>query len=87
MRSDGHRPGEDVLGRVDYLAVEFPGGRVTASGFEQLMSLVRQGTIRVLDAVAGGDRLAQLTQLRDLKNAGVLTEAESEREKARTPNG
>jgi Short C-terminal domain len=32
---------------------------------------------------AMGDRLAQLTQLGDLKNAGVLTEAEFEREKAR----
>jgi hypothetical protein len=37
--------------------------------------------------VAGGDRLAQLTQLGDLKNAGVLTEAEFEREKARILNG
>jgi len=35
----------------------------------------------------GGDRLAQLTQLGDLKNAGVLTEAEFEREKARILNG
>jgi hypothetical protein len=34
-----------------------------------------------------GDRLAQLTQLGDLKNAGVLTEAEFEREKARILNG
>ena len=36
---------------------------------------------------AGGDRLAQLTQLGDLKNSGVLTEAEFEREKARILNG
>lgn len=34
--------------------------------------------------VAGDDRLAQLG---DLKNAGVLTEAEFEREKARILNG
>lgn len=33
------------------------------------------------------DRLAQLTQLGDLKNAGVLTEAEFEREKARILDG
>jgi hypothetical protein len=32
---------------------------------------------------AASDRLAQLSQLGDLKNAGVLTEAEFEREKAR----
>jgi len=38
-------------------------------------------------SVDGGDRLAQLTQLGDLKNAGVLTEAEFEREKARVLNG
>lgn len=38
-------------------------------------------------SVDGGDRLAQLTQLGDLKNASVLTEAEFEREKARILNG
>lgn len=38
-------------------------------------------------SVDGGDRLAQLTRLGDLKNAGVLTEAEFEREKARILNG
>ena len=38
-------------------------------------------------SVDAGDRLAQLTQLGDLKNAGVLTEAEFEREKARILNG
>lgn len=32
---------------------------------------------------AMGERLAQLSKLGDLKNAGVLTEAEFEREKAR----
>ena len=38
-------------------------------------------------SAAGGDRLAQLAQLGDLKNAGVLTEAEFEREKARILSG
>jgi hypothetical protein len=38
-------------------------------------------------SAAGGDRLAQLAQLGDLKNSGVLTEAEFEREKARILNG
>jgi hypothetical protein len=50
MRSDGYQPDEDELGPVDFIAVEFPGGRITAPGFERLMSLVDQGTIRVLDA-------------------------------------
>ena len=38
-------------------------------------------------AAEGGDRLAQLAQLGELKNAGVLTEAEFEREKARILSG
>lgn len=38
-------------------------------------------------SIGGADRLAQLTQLGDLKNSGVLTEAEFEREKARILNG
>jgi hypothetical protein len=38
-------------------------------------------------AADGGDRLAQLAKLGELKNAGVLTEAEFEREKARILNG
>jgi hypothetical protein len=49
MPSNAHDLDADELGPVDYLAVEFPGGRVTAPGFEQLLSLARQGTIRVLD--------------------------------------
>lgn len=69
MRSDGHQPDEDELGPVDYLAVEFPGGRITAPGFGQLMSLVRQGTIRILDAefvvkdAAGSTRRADVSDL------------------------
>jgi hypothetical protein len=50
MPSGERQPGEDELGPVDFLAVEFPGGRLTAPGFEQLLSLARQGTIRILDA-------------------------------------
>ncbi|HEX3512477.1 MAG TPA: DUF6325 family protein [Trebonia sp.] len=49
MSSNDHKPDEDELGPVDFLAVEFPGGRVTAPGFKQLLALARQGTIRVLD--------------------------------------
>ena len=39
----------DVLGPIDYLAVEFPDGRVTGEGFRLIMDLVRRGIIRVLD--------------------------------------
>lgn len=38
-------------------------------------------------AAGGGDRLAELAKLGELKNAGVLTEVEFEREKARILNG
>jgi hypothetical protein len=40
---------EDVLGLIDYLAVEFPAGRITGEGFDLLNDLVQQGTLRVLD--------------------------------------
>jgi hypothetical protein len=38
-------------------------------------------------AAEGNDRLAQLAKLGDLKSAGILTEAEFEREKTRILNG
>jgi hypothetical protein len=62
-------PADDELGPVDYLAVEFPDGRVSASGFEELLSLARQGTIRILDAefiikdAAGNARKAEAAEL------------------------
>jgi hypothetical protein len=44
------QPGaEDELGPVDFLAIEFPGGRLTAAGFEQLLSLADQGVVDILD--------------------------------------
>jgi hypothetical protein len=39
----------DELEPIDFLAIEFPGGRLTAAGFEQLLSLVDQGVIDILD--------------------------------------
>jgi hypothetical protein len=50
VRSNEYEPSEDELGPVDFLAVEFPDGRISAAGFDGLLSLVRQGTIRILDA-------------------------------------
>jgi Family of unknown function (DUF6325) len=50
VRSNEYEPGEDELGPVDFLAVEFPDGRISAAGFQELLSLARQGTIRILDA-------------------------------------
>jgi hypothetical protein len=40
---------DDELGPVDFLAIEFPGGRLTASGFEQLLALADQGVVDILD--------------------------------------
>ena len=39
----------DELGPIDVLAIEFPGGHVSAPGFEQLLSLADQGVIDILD--------------------------------------
>ena len=42
-------PNGDVLGPMDYLAVEFPGGRITGDGFGILLDLVDRGAVRILD--------------------------------------
>jgi len=42
-------PDGDELGPVDFLAIEFPGGRLTAAGFERLLSLADQGVVHILD--------------------------------------
>lgn len=49
MRTGRHQPAEDELGPAGFLAVEFPGGRISGPGFELLLSLARPGAIRVLD--------------------------------------
>jgi hypothetical protein len=41
--------GDDELAPVDFLAIEFPDGQLTAPGFEQLLSLADQGVIEILD--------------------------------------
>jgi Family of unknown function (DUF6325) len=40
---------DDQLAPVDFLAIEFPDGRLTSAGFEQLLSLADQGVIDILD--------------------------------------
>ena len=40
---------DDDLGPIDFLAIEFPQGRLTASGFEKLLSLADQGIVGILD--------------------------------------
>ena len=41
--------GDEILGLIDYLAVEWPGGHVTGEGFGLLLDLVNRDVIRVLD--------------------------------------
>lgn len=40
---------QDQFGPIEYVAVEFPDGTITAEGFEQLLAVVDNGTIRILD--------------------------------------
>lgn len=40
---------DDELGPIDFLAIEFPDARITAPGFQQLLSLADQGVIAILD--------------------------------------
>ena len=42
-------PPDDELGPMEYLAVEFPGGRITGDGFGVLLDLVDRGFLRILD--------------------------------------
>ena len=42
-------PNDDELGPIDFFAIEFPGSRITAPGFEQLLTLADQGVIGILD--------------------------------------
>jgi len=47
--ADQQGSGDDDLGPIDSLAIEFPGGRLTASGFEKLLSVADQGIVEILD--------------------------------------
>ena len=50
LRMTTSEPGsDDELGPVDFLAIEFPGGRLTAPGFEKLLSMADQRIIEILD--------------------------------------
>ncbi|MBV9920165.1 MAG: DUF1269 domain-containing protein [Pseudonocardia sp.] len=40
---------DDQLGPIDFVAIEFPDGRLGGTGFEQLLSLASQGVVDVLD--------------------------------------
>jgi hypothetical protein len=44
---------DDVLSLIDFLAIEFPHARLSAPGFEQLLTLADQGVIGILDLEFG----------------------------------
>jgi len=64
---------EDVLGPIDYLAVEYPDGLVTGEGFELILDLVQRDIIRVLDlefVAKATDGSVRKVALGDVENSG-----------------
>jgi len=66
-------PDDDELGPIDFLAVEFPGGRITTGGFERLLALADGGVIGILDVefvASNGDGNARKVDVQELSNLG-----------------
>jgi hypothetical protein len=64
-----------AVGPIDYLAVEFPGARLTGAGLTALVDLVDRGIIRILDlrvAVVAEDGVVTAAELADLDGDGTL---------------
>jgi hypothetical protein len=64
-----------LVGPIDYLAVEFPGARLTGEGLTALLDLVSRGVIRVLDlrvakVAENGD--VTMVAITDLDGDGTL---------------
>jgi len=63
------------VGPIDYLALEFPGARLTGEGLAELVRLVDAGTIRVLDMrglVRDADGTVTAVAITDLDGDGAL---------------
>jgi len=63
------------VGPIDYLAVEFPGGRLTGDGLAALVDLTDRGIIRILDLVVAqvdSDGSFTVVELADLDGDGEL---------------
>jgi Family of unknown function (DUF6325) len=63
------------VGPIDYLAVEFPGGRLTGDGLAALVDLTDRGIIRILDLVVAqvdADGSFTVVELADLDGDGEL---------------
>ena len=66
-------PDGDELGPIDFLAVEFPGARITTGGFERLLALADGGVIGILDVefvASNGDGNARKVDVQELSNLG-----------------
>ena len=66
-------PDDDELAPIDFLAVEFPGARITSRGFEQLLALADAGVIGILDmefVASDGDGNARKVGVEELSNPG-----------------
>jgi len=66
---------EDVVGPIDYLAVEFPGAKLKGEALSALLDLVSAGTIRVLDlrvARVDTDGTVTAAEITDLDGDGTL---------------
>lgn len=64
---------DQVLGPIDYLAVEWPGGHVTGEGFELLLDLVERDIVRVLDLefiAKSSDGAVRKVALADVEHGG-----------------
>jgi hypothetical protein len=63
------------VGPIDYLALEFPGARLTGEGMAELIKLVDAGVIRVLDMrglVRDADGTVTAVAITDLDGDGTL---------------
>ena len=66
---------DDVLGPIDYLAVEYPDGLMTGEGFELVLDLVERDIIRVLDlefVAKFSDGTVQKVALADIEHSGTV---------------
>jgi Family of unknown function (DUF6325) len=66
---------EEVLGPVDFLAVEFPAGRMTGEGFDLVFDLSQRGIIRVLDlafVAKASDGAVRKVALRDVEHGSDI---------------
>lgn len=64
---------DEILGPVDYLAVEWPGAHVTGEGFQLLLDLVERGVVRVLDLefiAKAADGSVRKVALADVQHGG-----------------